>query len=125
MWEAVFAIAGLMGTLAGLIRWLLVKYFDKQEELEALKKRFADTAIDNLKETVEEHKKELRILKVSLDRSADSIDRSDKQIKTMTEDLRSYVSESHIRMQHIESQILKLGNELIMIKGKPKSAKNN
>lgn len=125
MWEALGGVAAVIGMLAGTIKWLLDKYFKKQEELEALRKNYTDVALENLRETVDQHKKELKIIKSSLDSSTVALQTADKDIRDLSKDVSSYVDQTNNRMQRLESEIIKIGNDLILIRGKNYGPKEN
>lgn len=125
MWEALAAIAAVLGALAGIIKWLLDKYFIKQEELEAVKKRYADIALENLRDTVDEHKKELRTIKTALDSSTAALVMTDKEIKNLTENVRVFIDRTDVKIKAMESQVIKLSEELYLFKGTNNAKKSD
>lgn len=125
MWQAVAAIAVVLGTLAGIIKWLLEKYFEKQEELEALKKRNSDIMLENLSGTVDAHKKELRNLKNSLDLNTAALCKTDVELKDLAKQVSKYSDSTEARMQKFETQLIKIGEDLYLVKGRPNGKKGD
>ena len=117
-WGAIAAVAGILGTLAGLIRWLLQAYFAKAEELEALKKSNQVLAIQDLRDTVDSHKAEIRRHSGKLDDTDKVLHRSSMQLQKISESLEEKHDEYHSRFQRIESEIIQLKKGLVMVRTK-------
>lgn len=117
MWEALASIAGVLGAMAAIIRWLLQEYFKKAKELEETKKSLQEKVLDELKSTVDEHKKELRILGSKIQVSTTSLNSVDVDLKSVTLKLNEYHQESKQRIEFLESRLIKLSDDLLMVKG--------
>lgn len=123
--EALLSIVGVIGALAGIIRWLLQVYFKQAQELESLKKKFTDEAIDELKVTVENHKKELFVIKDRLDSAAAGYKSNQTGFKEVTDSLRNFVESNDRELERMRTQIIQLSKDIIMLKdvksGRPKN----
>lgn len=117
MWEALASIAGVLGAMAAIIRWLLQEYFKKAKELEETKKNLQEKILDELKLTVDEHKKELRILGSKIQVSTTSLNAVDVDLKSVALKLNEYHQESKQRIEFLESRLVKLSDDLLMVKG--------
>lgn len=117
MWEAFGGVAAVLGLLGGIIKLLLDKYFKQAEELEHTKKTLAEKSINELKILLDQHKVELHKMREELSLNTKSIAKADRDLQKFTEDLRSYIDESNTRIQRIETSMIKLSDELLLIKG--------
>lgn len=125
MWEAFGGVAAVLGLLGGIIKLLLDKFFKQAEELEYTKKRLADKSIEELQTIINQHKVELHKLREELALNTKSIAKADKDLQKFSEDLRFYVEESQLRIQRIESSVLRLSEELTMLKGRANATKKS
>lgn len=125
MWEALAGIAGVLGALSAIIRWLLQEYFKKAKELEETKKTLQEKVLQDLNLTVDEHKKELRILGSKLEASTGALKTTDKDLQELALKLNDYYAESKTRLSVFESKLIKLTEDLFMLKGKSDGKKNN
>lgn len=116
MWEAFAGVASVVGVLAGLIRWLLQEYFKKAAELEDVKKAHTARLLQELEVTVDEHRKEIRSLGIKIESSTKAITDSDKKLQTLTEDLRKFLVNTEEKFSRIETDVIKIGRDLIMLK---------
>jgi len=117
MWEAAGALAAVFGVLAGIIKLLLDKYFKQAEILENMRKSNNETAIIELRDAIEEHKKELRAIKTELQFNTTAARQTNKDVEKMTNELSSYVSKTEARMQKFDSHIVEIGKDLHLLKG--------
>jgi chromosome segregation ATPase len=124
MWEALAGIAAVLGALAGIIKWLLSEYFKKAEALEETKKQLTDRSIENLKEIVDEHKIELKTLGSKLKDATTTLQSHNSKLDDLEESLIEYIEQTKTRIEKLESQIIKLGTDLILIKGAKDGQKN-
>lgn len=124
MWEALAATATVLGALAGIIKWLLGEYFKKAEALEETKKQLTDRSIENLKEIVDEHKKELKTLGAKLKEATTTLQVHNSKLEDFEDTLLDYIEQTKVRIEKLESQIIKLGTDLILIKGAKDGQKN-
>lgn len=124
MWEALAATATVLGALAGIIKWLLGEYFKKAEALEETKKQLTDRSIENLKEIVDEHKKELKTLGTKLKEATTTLQVHNSKLEDFEDTLLDYIEQTKVRIEKLESQIIKLGTDLILIKGAKDGQKN-
>lgn len=124
MWEALAATATVLGALAGIIKWLLGEYFKKAEALEETKKQLTDRSIENLKEIVDEHKKELKTLGNKLKEATTTLQVHNSKLEDFEDTLLDYIEQTKVRIEKLESQIIKLGTDLILIKGAKDGQKN-
>lgn len=109
--ETLVTLLGIFGTLAGIIRWLLAVYFKKEAELEEVKKKLTDEVLNDLKETVENHKQELKVIKVELQAASHGYKSNEAGFKNLTESLRGYINSQ-------EEEIIKIKGEIKYIRDK-------
>lgn len=124
MWEAVGGIATVLGLLGGIIKLLLDKYFKQADELEKTKKTLADKSIQDLSKIIEQHKVEIHKLREELVLNTKSIAKADKDLQVFSEDLRLYSERSQGRLEALESRMIKLSEELTLLKGLRNAKKN-
>jgi len=117
MVEVVLTILGLILTLATMIKLLLNEYFKKAKEVEELKNNYQQSNINELKNAIDEFKKELRNLKLSLEDSIQKSKQNNDNIKDITQKLDKYTEKSDYRISKIESTIIEIGKNLFIIKG--------
>lgn len=123
MWEALGQIAAVLLAITGLAKLFVNDYFKKAKELELVKKKRTDDVLRSLKETVDEHKIELRTLRTSVDAVNTSLRITDKELQSLKSEIENYANISEVRMAKVETQIIKLGENLLMLKGRV-NAKN-
>lgn len=123
MWEALGGIAAVLGALAGIIKWLLGAYFKKAEQLEEVKSAYQAQALVGLQETVEAHKKELRVLGQKLEENTRATTIARTELQTVSGDLRKYIEGVEKTASKIHSEVIALGKDLAMVKGRPNAKK--
>lgn len=119
MWEAVIAIASVLGVLAGIIKMLLDQYFKKAADHENLKNTYQTTAIEGLKTAVAEHKMELKELGQKLERNTLANQNTQAKLQNVSDDLRSYIESVEKSVQDLHKHVLRLSDELVIVKGRP------
>ena len=119
--EFVAAFLGILGSIAGLAGLLGKKYFEKEMELEAMRKSTVTSAISDLKETVEDHKGAIRAHSEKLEKINTSLQRTDMDTKKLAEAVEQYAESHDARIIAFEQKIIRLSEDLWMFKGKPKS----
>jgi DNA repair exonuclease SbcCD ATPase subunit len=124
MWEALAAIAGVLGALVAIVKYLLTAYFKKANELEKTKKYWIGKAISELETAVDDHKKELRVLKAAVEENTMQQTRTRNHLTDTAENWTKYIKTSESRISEIESRVLELGNALIMVTKHDKKEKN-
>ena len=125
MWEAFGGIAAVLGTLAGIIKWLLTIYFKQSAQLEEVKNAYQTQALVGLQETVDNHKKELRVLGQKLEDNTRATTVARTELQTVSGDLRKYIEEVEKSASKIHSEVISLGKDLAMVKGRPYAKKGN
>lgn len=123
MWEAFGGVAAVLGTLAGIIKWLLTIYFKQSAQLEEVKNAYQTQALVGLQETVDTHKKELRALGQKLEENTKATTTARTELQVISKDLKAYIEEVERTAGKIQSQVIKLGEELVMVKGRPHAKK--
>lgn len=118
MWQALGGVAALVTAMAGIIKVLVDRYFKQATELEELKKNYGAKMLEDLKSTVTEHKKELKILGEKIEKNTSAQMMGDRKLQVLTEDLRKYALESEEKFEKFQSEIVKLGKEVFMVRGK-------
>ena len=117
MWEAVAAWGVAVGTIAGLAALLGKKYFEKELELEQVRKSNVSNVLADLKTTVEEHKKAINNLLSSLDKTNTSLLNTDADLKNIREEMKEYSESVGARIIAFESKVMRLSEDVILIKG--------
>lgn len=118
--EYVTAFLGILGTIAGLAALLGKKYFEKEMELEGLRKSNILLAISELRETVDDHKGAIRAHSEKLEKVNTSILRTDMDNKKLGESFRELAESHDARIIAFEQKIIKLTEDLWLFKGKPR-----
>ncbi len=126
------ALIGLLTTVIGAVRWMLsVSHKNKMKQ--AREKADQEVRVENLKERnaqlfsssiesklklleslLEGFKTELHALKKSMDQANVGYEKFNAFIKSMD----NFILDKEKRMKHVESEIIRISNDVIMIKGK-------
>jgi molecular chaperone GrpE (heat shock protein) len=117
MWEAVAAWGVAVGTIAGLAALLGKKYFEKELELEDVRKSNVANVLSDLKSTVEDHKKAITNLLSSLDKTNSALLRTDADLKNIRNEMKEYSDAVGTRIIAFESKVMRLSEDLVIIKG--------
>lgn len=117
MWEAVAAWGVAVGTIAGLAALLGKKYFEKELELEQVRKTNISNVLSDLKSTVDDHKKAIGHHTMSLDKINSNLIKSDQDLKALKDELKEYSEGIGARIIAFESKVMRLSEDLILIKG--------
>lgn len=120
MWEAVAAWGVAVGTIAGLAALLGKKYFEKELELEQVRKSNVTSVLSELKSTVEDHKRSIINHTGALDKINTSLLRTDSDLKNIREEIKEYSEAVGTRIIAFESKVMRLSEDLIIIKGQKK-----
>lgn len=118
------AIAGIIGTLAAVIRWLLQVWLKQSEELEKVREAVMQKTIRELESAVENHKKVLSLT------ASEIKDLRDQMVKVaavgvkvqekwtdLSSRLESYVDSNQQNIDKLHLEILNIGKDLILLKG--------
>lgn len=118
------AIAGIIGTLAAVIRWLLQVWLKQSEELEKVREAVMQKTLRELESAVEQHKKTLAVTTTEIK------DLRDQMIKVaavgvkvqekwtdLSSRLESYVDSNQQNIDKLHLEILNIGKDLILLKG--------
>ncbi len=114
--EAIGVLIGILTVMAGFVRWLLSFYFKKEAEIEKLKKKLTDEVLSDLKSTVEDHKKELRLIKEKLDTVSIGYKSNQEGFKAITDSLRNYIDVQEGEIAKIKHDIKYLTDDVISLK---------
>lgn len=118
------AIAGIIGTLAAVIRWLLQVWLKQSEELEKVREAVMQKTIRELESAVENHKKvlsstasEIKDLRDQMVKVASVGIKVQEKWTDLSSRLESYVDSNQQNIDKLHLEILNIGKDLILLKG--------
>lgn len=118
------AIAGIIGTLAAVIRWLLQVWLKQSEELEKVREAVMQKTIRELESAVENHKKvlsstasEIKDLRDQMIKVAAVGVKVQEKWTDLSSRLESYVDSNQQNIDKLHLEILNIGKDLILLKG--------
>ena len=124
------AIATIIGALAAVIRWLLQVWHKQQAELEKMREGIVEKTIRDLERAVEDHRLTLRTttaeihaLKDQMIKVANVGVKVEQKWTGLSERLEDYVQKNQERVDKLHGELLSIGKELYLIKGKPSGGK--
>lgn len=130
MFEAIAAIAGLLATLAGLIRWLLAVWHKNIRDNERLKNELRLKEIESIKLALSDFETKLDIHAKRLSELEAVITTQTSKFKEATEGftrisaaLKAFVKQSETNTKELRQAMVKISEEIFIIKG-TKSAQN-
>lgn len=123
--EVLLAIFGVIGGLAGTIRWLLGYYFKKQEESDDNRHDYVTGEIVELKGITQEHSKkmaeqfrDIKELEKKLDLAIARYSQYQDGHESVLDSLKAFVDANNQRILSLEGRVVELGRDLYMIKSK-------
>lgn len=123
--EVLLAIFGVIGGLAGTIRWLLGYYFKKQDEAEENRSNHVNEEISELKEVVHEHtgrmveqNREMKALEHKVDLAIAKYGQFQNAQESVLNSLKSFVEANNQRIMSVEGRVVEIGRDLYMLKSK-------
>jgi len=123
--ETGLAILGLLTAVAGFVRWLISVYWSQAEKIEDLRHKNERSTLLNMKESIEDLKREISMHKNTMKVMQDKLDyihkRLDKTADNTTAMITSVNDMMDVMMQKIgvmESQVIHLAKGMVMIKNK-------
>jgi predicted nucleic acid-binding Zn-ribbon protein len=123
--EIVIAIIGFITATAGAIRWLISVYWSQASTIEDLRNKNERRNIYDMKESIEDLKKEISMHKNNMRTMQDKLDYIHKRLDKTADDTSGMIKTVNdmmdVMIQKIgvmESQVIQLAKGMVMIKNK-------
>lgn len=117
LWE----IGGIFGLAAGIlwfaVRSLISFAYSKKTEIENLKNEMTEKSILELKDLTLSFGRGLHEIKEEIIRITEKIKNGQEAQKHVMEALEKFVEATNLRFKAIESEVVVLGKDLVMVKG--------
>lgn len=121
-WETVVqiltAVSGAAAALFAVFKLLIKDNFAKSKVIEELKAKNTNDAMTRLEANQNQQQVRLNEFKTELGTAAHAYTKAAADMNKMIIMLKSYVQKSEKRLSSVESEIVKLGDELIMVRSK-------
>lgn len=118
--EYVGVFSGLCGILWAVIRSLISFAYKKQTEVESIKDSHMNKSIEELKAITDQFEETLVELKEQIIRITDRIRNNVEAQQSVTAALQKFVDSTGARFKDIESELVEIGKDLVMVKSKSK-----
>jgi uncharacterized coiled-coil protein SlyX len=130
--ELLGSIFGIIATFGGIIRWLIQAWSKQSQLVQELRKNITDRSISDLNDVVEKHKtaigqldSTMKALKLDLMKASDAGIKSINANNELSKKLDSYVEATGRNIDIMKTEVKKLTQDFIMVKGKIVGSKEN
>jgi len=129
LWIAILTF----GTAAvGAVRWLIHVYWKQAETIEDLRSRNERItisklrdAIDDIKKEIATHNRKMTEINQAILKAQQRIEKNTTDTEALIKSVADYIETTAAKFKLMESQIVKLANDLIMVKGGVSGSKKN
>lgn len=121
LWTVLGSIVGVISALIVLIKYVLKEYFKLVNNSNGIKHSNEIKAIEELEKVINEHKKDLRMLQEQMKDALEKLNRNYSTTEAFIASLTTYIQSNSEKTKQIESKLIKLSDDLVMLKRKFKN----
>lgn len=122
--KELYELGGIFGVISGVlwfaVRSLISFAYEKKTEIEELKNDHLVKSIEELKSITHQFEESLSAVKDDIIRITEKMRNGQEAQKSVMDALGKFVDATNARFKSIESEIVTIGKDLIMVRGKAK-----